>query len=184
MFWGVFAQQPSTKVLRSFFKSDRLPTPAPAGASAFFFFLSFFFLCLLPQKEKAGLRAYALQNRCKPRKNIKKSYLRRRMYLLHTYRFINTQGGAPLFLLAKKAQKKKFPKRKAPFWGVSLTAVSAKGYAPLTGTAWPAGACWLRCEHSALNNNLSPFSNITTLLQKADVQYLSVKSIRFFFRLS
>ena len=27
-----------------------------------------------------------------------------------------------------------------PFWGVSLTAVSAKGYAPLTGTASPAEA--------------------------------------------
>ena len=62
------------------------------------------------------------------------------MYLLHIYRFINTQGGAPLFLLAKKAQKKKFPKRKAPFWGVSLTAVSDKGYAPLTCAAWPAVA--------------------------------------------
>ena len=86
-------------------------------------------------KRKSGVTAYTLQNRCRPRKNIKKSYLRWEMYLLHTYRFINTQGGAPLFLLAKKAQKKKFPKRKAPFWGVSLTAVSDKGYAPLTGAA-------------------------------------------------
>ena len=53
----MFAQQPSTKVFAELFaKSDRLPTLAPAGASAFFFFLSFFFLCLYLQKEKAGLR--------------------------------------------------------------------------------------------------------------------------------
>ena len=54
LFEGVFAPQPEPKVFAELFsKSDNL---APAGASAFFFFLSFFFLRLLHQKEKAGLR--------------------------------------------------------------------------------------------------------------------------------
>ena len=35
---------------------------APAGATAFFFFMSFFFLCLYWQKEKAGLRFIPYKN--------------------------------------------------------------------------------------------------------------------------
>ena len=36
------------------FSKATVSPPAPAGATAFFFFLSFFFLCLYWQKEKAG----------------------------------------------------------------------------------------------------------------------------------
>ena len=87
---GVFAQQPCNKSFAELFQ--KRPS-APAGATAFFFFMSFFFLCLYSQKEKAG-------------------------FFLTSYKSYNnfdTQIGTPLFLLTKKAQKKKFSKRKAPF---------------------------------------------------------------------
>ena len=37
------------------------------------------------------------------------------MYLLHTYGFFYTQGGAPLFFLKPEAQKEKFSKEKCRF---------------------------------------------------------------------
>ena len=136
---------PQQKFCGAFTKATASPFSRPQAHRRFLCELSF-----APfWSKESGVTAYALRNRCKLRKNIKKSYLRWKMYLLHTYGFINTQGGAPLFLFASRGTKRKSSrKRKMPFWGVSLVATSNKGYAPLTGTAWPAGACGLLCEHT------------------------------------
>ena len=139
----MFARQPSTKVFGRLFSKSRVHLRSQAHRH---------FLCELSfvpfASKESGVTAYALQNRRKPRKKSRKVTYDEEMYLLHIYRFINTQGGAPLFFLKPEAQKEKFPKEKCR--KESFAHCGERQW--LRALDWrhlPVGASRLLCEHTS-----------------------------------
>ena len=129
-------------------KATASPLSRPQAHRHFSFFLSYFFLCLYLQKEKAGLRLMPCKTAVSQEKTSRKVTYDGEMYLLHTYRFINTQGGAPLFFLKPEAQKEKFPKEKCRKKSFAHCG-ERQGLRSLEPRPLPWGACMLQCEHTS-----------------------------------
>ena len=100
----MFAPHPEPKVLRSFFKSDRLPMRR-------FLFGNFFF-CAFGFKKKSGFPLWVSKNLCTDKKL---QFTRYKLFLFISQPFYKAQTVTPLFLFdAKGAKRKSSRKRKTP----------------------------------------------------------------------
>ena len=121
---------PQQRFLRSFLQKA---TSFARRRIGIFLFLELFLFVPLLAKRKSGVTAYILQNRCRPKNNIKKSYLRWGNVSFTHLQIYKHPRRCSTFSFGEEGAKEKVPKKKSAVLGSFARCDERQGLCALDG---------------------------------------------------